>query len=71
MPYGFYIDPDAHPACVAWCKEQFGRFEDYDQGRWSHRIATGYYKYTKPLPSSAAIYFKNEVDAMAFKLRWL
>ena len=72
-PYGFQIDYDAHEICIMWCEEEFGEWEPYDVGRWSHRINHLYYRYGAPrsIKGSASVYFENEIDAMAFKLRWL
>lgn len=71
--YGFQIDYHAHEICTAWCEEEFGELEPYDKGRWAHRINHLFYRFggQRSAKGTAAVYFENEVDAVAFKLRWL
>ena len=59
--------------CTAWCEEEFGELEQYDKGRWAHRINHMFYRFggQRHSKGTASVYFTNEVDAMAFKLRWL
>lgn len=72
-PYGFQIDYHAHEICIIWCEEEFGELEKYNKGRWTHRINHVFYRFggQRSLTGAASVYFTNEVDAMAFKLRWL
>ena len=64
MLYGFMVDSVAYRLCEKWCIEEFGERRRNDRGRWTCR----YNKFYKRI--DASIYFKNEEDAMAFKLRW-
>ena len=68
MPYGFKIDPIAHDICVEWCIEEFGQADE--SGRWTKRRQP-YITNSRQDIGAAGIYFANEIDAVAFKLRWL
>lgn len=70
MPYGFKIEPLAYNMCVEWCIEEFGHFEFEGDGRWTKRRQP-YITNSRQDIGNASIYFANELDAMAFKLRWM
>jgi len=65
MPYGFTVDSMAYELCAEWCAKEFGELQRDDKGRWTRR----YNRFFRRM--DASIYFRNDVDAVAFKLRWL
>ena len=69
MPYGFHIEVDSYEVCMDWCETEFGEVLDCgDNGRWTYRKR--FFPSYHGISESATIYFQNEEDAIAFKLRW-
>lgn len=60
FPYGFYMRVwgnrlDCYAECVRWSSEQFEAKDRW--GRWFEHAGT--------------FWFRDEIDAMTFKMRWL
>lgn len=58
MDLTFYIRPEQYVEILEWCIENFGK----SNPTWT-LLANN--------DIGGELYFKNEEDAMAFKLRWL
>ena len=66
MPYGFIVDSPSYKIYVSWCKREFG---SDSHNRWTHRDRR-FFTHAGADYGQSGIYFNNEEDAVAFKIKW-